>query len=127
MGFSVTGPTLKPVLLQLPGPELSQLQLAQANEGYGKQHGPRDVLAAAFCSPLWPGAANRGQWELRSAKPEDAAASVSCCSPDIPLHSISDPLDLFVLSSAHHIPLSSHSALARAITIEWQSSPPRAY
>ncbi|XP_043386884.1 2-(3-amino-3-carboxypropyl)histidine synthase subunit 1 isoform X2 [Chelonia mydas] len=35
--------------------------------------GLRDVLASASRSPHWPGPANRGQWELRSAEPADTA------------------------------------------------------
>ncbi|EMP29370.1 hypothetical protein UY3_13516 [Chelonia mydas] len=47
----------------------------QANGGCGKRRGLRDVLAADFRSPHWPGTANRGQWELQMAETADAATT----------------------------------------------------
>ncbi|EMP38433.1 hypothetical protein UY3_04379 [Chelonia mydas] len=49
--------------------------LFQANGGYGKRRGQRDVLAAASHNPHWPGTVNRSQWELRSAEPADVAGT----------------------------------------------------
>ncbi|EMP40906.1 Glutaredoxin domain-containing cysteine-rich protein 2 [Chelonia mydas] len=54
----------------LENPNCSPLQ---ANGGCGKQRGPRDVLAAASCSPHWPGTVNCSQWEPQLAEPVDAA------------------------------------------------------
>ncbi|CAM4616234.1 unnamed protein product, partial [Lepidochelys olivacea] len=43
----------------------------QANGGYGKRAKGR--AGRPSCIPHWPGAANCGQWEPRSAEPADAA------------------------------------------------------
>lgn len=45
----------------------------QNNGDCGKRRGLRDVLATASRSPHWPGTVTQGQWELRSAEPEDAS------------------------------------------------------
>uniref|UniRef100_A0A8C3FUG0 Uncharacterized protein n=1 Tax=Chrysemys picta bellii TaxID=8478 RepID=A0A8C3FUG0_CHRPI len=45
----------------------------QANGGGGKPWPVHPSARAASRSPHWPGAANRGQWELQSAEPGDAA------------------------------------------------------
>ncbi|EMP25467.1 hypothetical protein UY3_17487 [Chelonia mydas] len=47
----------------------------QANGGSGKQRPAHSSVRAASCSPHWPGAANYGQGELRSAEPVNTAGN----------------------------------------------------